>query len=180
MVWDDSLFRRRVGFAQATEATTLSIPADIEQLQKSFQVFDAERTTPDWDFMWNALIEEGREKKLKQMPLSRCPESLPCSTSIENDEISMAEATLKVCFSCLWDSLTYSCILNQMTMGSPSESYDSKQTSWLLKSKGDDVITTATRNLLSRGILSKSQRDPKKQGPGRQLKISETYVMLIE
>ena len=65
-------------------------------------------------------------------------------------------------------------------MGSPFESYDSKQASWLLKSKGDDVIITATRNLLSRGILSKSQRDPKKRGPGRQLKISETYVLLIE
>ena len=46
--------------------------------------------------MWNALIEEGREKKLKQMPLSRCPEALPCSTSAENDEISIAEAALKV------------------------------------------------------------------------------------
>jgi hypothetical protein len=57
---------------------------------------DAERTAPDWDFMWNALIEEGREKKLKQMPLSRCPEPLPCSTSGENDEISIAEAALKV------------------------------------------------------------------------------------
>lgn len=67
-----------------------------------------------------------------------------------------------------------------MTMGSPSESYDSKQASWLLKSKGDDMIITAARNLLSRGILSKSQRDPKKQGPGRQLKISEMYVMLID
>ena len=65
-------------------------------------------------------------------------------------------------------------------MGSPSESYDSKQASRLLKSKGDDMIVTATRNLLSRGILSKSQRDPKKQGPGRQLKISETYFMPIE
>ena len=65
-------------------------------------------------------------------------------------------------------------------MGSPSESYDSKQASRLLKSKGDDMIATAARNLLSRGILSKSQRDAKKQGPGRQLKISETYVMLIK
>ena len=65
-------------------------------------------------------------------------------------------------------------------MGSPSESYESRQASWLLKSKGDDVIITAARNLLSRGILSKSQRDPKKQGPGRQLKISETYVVIIE
>ena len=65
-------------------------------------------------------------------------------------------------------------------MGSPSESYDSKQASWLLKSKGDGVIISAARNLLSRGILSKSQRDPKKQGPGKQLKISEMYVMLVE
>lgn len=59
-------------------------------------MFDAERMAPDWDFMWNALIEEGREKKLKQMPLSRCPEPLACSTSGENDEISTAEAALKV------------------------------------------------------------------------------------
>jgi oxalate---CoA ligase len=67
-----------------------------------------------------------------------------------------------------------------MAMGTPSESYDSEQGSWLLKSKGEDVINTATRNLLSRGILSKSQRDSKKQGPGRQLKISEMYVLLTE
>ena len=130
--------------------------------------------------MWNALIEEGREKKLKQMPLSKCPEPLPCSTSSENDEISIAEATLKVLLFLSVKFVNLLVILNQMTMGSPSESYDSKQASWLLKSKGDNVITTATKNLLSRGILSKSQRDPKKQGPGRQLKISETYVLLIQ
>lgn len=91
-----SSFCRRVGFAQATEATNLSIPADIEQLQDSFNILDAERAAPDWDFMWNALIEEGREKKLKQMPLSRCPEQLPCSMTSENDKILIAEAALKV------------------------------------------------------------------------------------
>ena len=64
-------------------------------------------------------------------------------------------------------------------MGTPSESYDSGQASWLLRSKGEDVIDAATRNLLSRGILSKLQRDPTKQGPGRQLKISEMYVLLV-
>jgi transcription factor C subunit 3 len=66
-----------------------------------------------------------------------------------------------------------------MAMGTPSESYESEQASWLLKSKGEDVIDTATKNLLSRGILSKSQRDPTKQAPGRKLKISEMYVLLI-
>ena len=66
-----------------------------------------------------------------------------------------------------------------MTMGTPSESYDSEQASCLLRSKGEDVINTAARNLLSRGILSKSQRDPTKQVPGRRLKISEMYVLLL-
>jgi oxalate---CoA ligase len=98
MFEDYSSFRRRVGFAQATKSTTLSIPADIEQLRDSFDVLEAERMAPDWDFMWNALIEEGREKKLKQMPLSRCPEPLFCSTSGENDNdnVLVAEAALKV------------------------------------------------------------------------------------
>jgi len=65
-----------------------------------------------------------------------------------------------------------------MVMGSPPESYDPEQASSLLKSRGNEVIDTATKNLLSRGILSKSQRDPLKQKPGRQLKISEVYVSL--
>lgn len=129
--------------------------------------------------MWNALVEEGREKKLKQMPLSRCPEQLFCSTTGENDNLLIAEAVLKVFLLLLIiQFISLLVILNQMTMGTPSESYDSEQASWLLRSRGADVINTATRNLLSRGILSKSQRDPTKQAPGRQLKISEMYVLL--
>ena len=46
--------------------------------------------------MWNALVEEGREKKLKQIPLSRCPEQLFFSTTSESDKILIAEAALKV------------------------------------------------------------------------------------
>ena len=63
-----------------------------------------------------------------------------------------------------------------MAMGSPSEHYDSEQASLLLKSCGDEIIRSATKNLLSQGVLSKLQRDPKKLGPGRLLKISEAYV----
>lgn len=60
-----------------------------------------------------------------------------------------------------------------MAMGTPPERYDPEQASSLLKSRGGEAINIATKNLLSRGILSKSQRDPTKQKPGRQLKISE-------
>lgn len=64
-------------------------------------------------------------------------------------------------------------------MGTPPERYDPALASSLLKGRGEEVIDTATRNLLSRGVLSKSQRDPTKQKPGRQLKISEVFVESI-
>jgi transcription factor C subunit 3 len=60
-----------------------------------------------------------------------------------------------------------------MVMGTPPELYDSEHGSYVLRSRGDDAIHNATKSLLYRGILSKSQRDPQRQGPGRQLKISE-------
>ncbi|KAF8203137.1 hypothetical protein BJ912DRAFT_1018924 [Pholiota molesta] len=126
----------RVGLAHATETATFVLRSK-------------------WDFMWNALIEEGREKKLKRHVLSRFPERFPPSKPSDPDNIALAESTLK------------------MAMGTPPERYDSEQASFLLKSRGDEAINIATRNLLSRGILSKSQRDPRKQRPGRQLKISE-------
>ena len=63
-----------------------------------------------------------------------------------------------------------------MAMGTPPERYDSESASLLLRSAGEDAVATAIKNLLGRGVLSKSQRDPAKQKPGRQLKISERSV----
>jgi hypothetical protein len=61
-----------------------------------------------------------------------------------------------------------------MVMGTPHELYDTENGSSVLRSRGDEAIHNATKSLLFRGVLSKLQRDPHKQGPGRQLKISET------
>lgn len=61
----------------------------------------------------------------------------------------------------------------KMTMGTPPELYEPEQGSALFLGIHGETINTATKNLLSRGVLSKSQRDPQKQEPGRQLKISE-------
>ena len=61
-------------------------------------------------------------------------------------------------------------------MGTPPELYQPERGSALFQGIDGEVINTATKNLLSRGVLSKSQRDPHKQKPGRQLKISEVYV----
>jgi Family of unknown function (DUF6581) len=64
-----------------------------------------------------------------------------------------------------------------MALGSPHESYDAESASNLLRSVGEQAVAVATKNLMSRGILSKLVRDPQKQKPGRQLKISEMYVL---
>jgi oxalate---CoA ligase len=60
-----------------------------------------------------------------------------------------------------------------MVSGTPHESYETERASGLLRSAGDSAVDSARNNLLARGVLSKLVRDPQKQKPGRQLKISE-------
>lgn len=60
-----------------------------------------------------------------------------------------------------------------MTLGSPHECYNPELGSTLLHAIGENYVSVATKNLLGRGVLSKLVRDPQKQKPGRQLKISE-------
>jgi oxalate---CoA ligase len=61
-------------------------------------------------------------------------------------------------------------------MGSPPETYNCDMASTLLRSAGEEHVAAATQDLLSRGVLSKLQRDPQKLKPGRQLKISDKYI----
>ncbi|KAF8167796.1 hypothetical protein B0H34DRAFT_644725 [Crassisporium funariophilum] len=145
----------RVGFPQANELATHIIPSDIEMLHSTFDIVEAESTAPEWDFMWNAVVEEGREKKMKRLSISRCPKDSPPYRFPETDDMIIAEAALK------------------MALGTPPESYKPEQASDLLRSRGEESISAAAKLMLSRGILSKSQRDPQRHKPGRQLKISE-------
>lgn len=62
-----------------------------------------------------------------------------------------------------------------MTMSTPSETYDSSAASHVLESVGEGPVQTATMNLLARGVLSKTVRDPHRQKPGRTLKISDRF-----
>jgi transcription factor C subunit 3 len=60
-----------------------------------------------------------------------------------------------------------------MVIGTPTEGYDCEKASRLLHSIGEEAVSAASADLLSRGILSKTVRDPQKSRPGRILKISE-------
>jgi hypothetical protein len=59
-----------------------------------------------------------------------------------------------------------------MAMGSPQESYDPETASWVLHSIGEDIVSPAQKNLLSRGVLSRRFKNPNSH-PGRMLKISD-------
>lgn len=60
-----------------------------------------------------------------------------------------------------------------MVLGTPNEVYNPDDAAKLLHDVGDDVVKTASCELLDIGVLSKLVRDPSKPKPGRTLKISE-------
>ncbi|KAG6814043.1 hypothetical protein H0H92_003893 [Tricholoma furcatifolium] len=145
----------RVGFAQQRERGGTVIPAAVDFLLAEYDVVENTPSVPPWDFVWNAVVEEGREKRMLRQPFLNDPEDMPSTGETPLEPVSVAEASLK------------------MTLGTPHERYDPELASTLLRGIGEHHVSVATKNLLSRGVLSKVVRDPQKQKPGRQLKISE-------
>lgn len=144
----------RVGFAQPQEKTNLTIPSSVDELLDKYTVIEPTLSAPVWDFMWNAAVEESREKRLVRQSFVKKPEEVD-TPNLSPETVNTAEAALK------------------MSIGTPHERYDHERASNLLRSIGDSVVESARNNLLARGVLSKLVRDPQKQKPGRQLKISE-------
>ncbi|THU88448.1 hypothetical protein K435DRAFT_830546 [Dendrothele bispora CBS 962.96] len=144
----------RVGYAQPQHSVEVVIPNSVEQLLEQFDVAETSNAAPSWDFVWNATVEEGREKRLLSQPFITRLDELTFEDAT-SEVISLGESALK------------------MTLGTPNEVYDPEGASRLLHSIGEETVATATRNLLGRGVLSKLVRDPHKPKPGRFLKISE-------
>jgi oxalate---CoA ligase len=60
-----------------------------------------------------------------------------------------------------------------MVFGTPAEAYQPEVGSKVLYDVGQEKVGEATKHLLETGVLAKLVKDPTKQKPGRQLKISE-------
>ncbi|THH21010.1 hypothetical protein EW146_g465 [Bondarzewia mesenterica] len=143
----------RVGYVQRD--TSFSLPVDLAEESCSWEVLEKPTTTLLWDVMWNLNIEEGREKALLQSAFVTNVEEMPSTSHVVTDISHIAESGLKMVF------------------GTPNDNYDSSQASNLLHSIGEQAVSIARSNLLSRGVLSKLIRDPQKTKPGRTFKISE-------
>ncbi|KAG6866027.1 hypothetical protein C0991_009436 [Blastosporella zonata] len=145
----------RVGFAQPKERAGTYLPASVDILLGEYDVVENTPNVPSWDFVWNAVVEEGREKRMLRQSFLKMPEDMPAVGEIPLEAVSLAESSMK------------------MVLGTPHERYDAETASTLLRAIGEHYVNIATKSLLSRGALSKLVRDPQKQKPGRQLKISE-------
>ncbi|SJL05812.1 uncharacterized protein ARMOST_09148 [Armillaria ostoyae] len=153
----------RVGYAQPQESSNaeLIIPNTVDDLLDGFDVIEAATTTgPTWDFMWNGVVEEGREKRLTSQPFLDTLGNLG-ETPVD-DALAIAESALKI------------------ALGTPLEHYDAEGASTLLRSAAEEhIVTSATKGLVSRGVLSKLVRDHHRQKPGRQLKISDANLAAL-
>ncbi|KIK99780.1 hypothetical protein PAXRUDRAFT_445053 [Paxillus rubicundulus Ve08.2h10] len=147
----------RVGFVERQAAGKLT--ASVEELYERYEVREDTDFVSTWDFMWNTMVEEGREKQFLRQAFTKEPDIPLESTKKEN--VQLAEAALKMVF------------------GAPSELYNPVSATKLLHSAGEQSVSLARTNLLQQGVLSKLVRDPKKTKPGRTLKISDTNLNAI-
>ncbi|ESK95510.1 hypothetical protein Moror_12696 [Moniliophthora roreri MCA 2997] len=145
----------RVGYSQVQQNTQFGLPADVEILLAKYHIVESSANGPTYDFFWNGTVEEGREKAMLNHSFTMKPDSLAFGEEALTEVVFVAESALKV------------------VLGTPNEAYDPERASSLLHSVGEDAVSAAMTNLLGQGVLSKLVRDPKKQRPGRLLKISD-------
>jgi hypothetical protein len=61
-----------------------------------FDVIETPGGAPAWDFMWSAMVDEGREKRALRQAFTTRPDELVLGTEKSSDEVLLAESVLKV------------------------------------------------------------------------------------
>ena len=72
------------------------IPTSVDELLDKYTVVESNLSAPVWDFMWNATVEEGREKRLMRQSFTKNPEEVAMHANLSSELVKVAEATLKV------------------------------------------------------------------------------------
>jgi hypothetical protein len=72
------------------------IPATMEELFDQFDVVEGPIGAPTWDFMWNAIVDDSREKRALVHAFTTRPDDLVLGTENASDGVLLAESALKV------------------------------------------------------------------------------------
>ncbi|PIL30968.1 transcription factor [Ganoderma sinense ZZ0214-1] len=145
----------RVGFVEVQDSQTVELPGTLEEIQEYFEVVEKTSNAPQWDFMWSVVAEEAREKQFAHRAITAEVGDMPPIPAYESDWLYVADAAVKI------------------VLGNPKETYDADVASRLLKGVGEEPVRLTTTELLNRGVLARTLRDPTKTKPGRTLKISD-------
>ena len=85
---------RRVGFA--VQVSSIKLPASIDDIARDWETVEKSNAGPVWDFLWNAQVEEGREKYLLRQPFTTNASDLPTTTDVSSESVHLAESVVKV------------------------------------------------------------------------------------
>ena len=86
-----------MGFAQPKEKASSIIPLSVDELTDHYEILENLPAVPSWDFVWNAAVEEGREKRMLRQPfLNTIDDHRPTGIPV-SEAICLAESAVKVC-----------------------------------------------------------------------------------
>ena len=87
---------RRVGLPQSHHASTsVALLADVGVIARSYDIVK-KKASPTWDFLWNVINEENREKSMSQIAFTFECSDVPFTSVSSPDTICITESALKV------------------------------------------------------------------------------------
>lgn len=82
----------------------MKLPKSVEALHEACEVIERASQVPTWDFVWQGLLDEGREQSMLAHPFLSDVEDVPTVYDSSSDAIHVAESAIKVCPLHLWFS----------------------------------------------------------------------------
>lgn len=69
----------------------------MQDIVRGWDILDKPDPGPAWEFMWNALVDEGREKNLLKHPLTVHASISRFILDASPEDVHLAESVVKVC-----------------------------------------------------------------------------------
>ena len=72
------------------------LPASVDDVARDWEIVGKPNTGPVWEFHWNALVDEGREKNLLKHPFTAHASDIPLPKDVSAETVYLAESVVKV------------------------------------------------------------------------------------
>ncbi|KAG9026312.1 hypothetical protein FRB95_009009 [Tulasnella sp. JGI-2019a] len=144
---------RAGGASHSRRVATSELPATVELLDCRFDVV-SEKREPRWDFLWNVLGDDVRERTLLGESITEGIHPAPGFRPLDEMD-ALTEAAIK------------------MTLETEEAVYDQDVGKSLLDALGEARVTRAYTNMQERNMLTRVVSDPEKSAPGRQWRFQE-------